>query len=140
MHEDIKDYPLLENVFKLELDRILNIVNVTTTTSYFNLNNSTISAFSDILQQIKNLNNEYVNKIKTSLIDTIQVFLISNKNNLDILYESWEEFHKNIIPELNNHKEEFKKNSSLTFDLGLYYNIKDILSSILSIYQNFINN
>ena len=59
--------------------------------------------------------------------DGAAAFLDEPSGGGKYLYESWEEFHKNIIPELNNHKEEFKKNSSLTFDLGLYYNIKDII-------------
>ena len=45
-----------------------------------------------------------MDKSKTILGETIYTFLIYYKNNLDTLYESWEEFHKNIIQNLKSIK------------------------------------
>jgi hypothetical protein len=143
LHNDIKDYPSLVNKFKPELDRILDVVYTSTTTAYSNLDRASITsvtAFSNLLQEINVGNNQYVNSIKTSSTNAIDTFLSSNQANLNTLYSSWTNFHKNLLTELNKHKQVLQTNSSFTFDLGLYYNIKDIMSSILSIYQNFESN
>jgi gas vesicle protein len=143
LHNDIKDYPSLVNKFKPELDRILDVVYTSTATAYSNLDRASITsvtAFSNLLQEINVGNNQYVNSIKTSSTNAIDIFLSSNQANLNTLYSSWTNFHKNLLTELNKHKQVLQTNSSFTFDLGLYYNITDIMSSILSIYQNFVSN
>ena len=137
-------YPLIENTaFNNELNKILKAINESTVTIYNRVYNSSIKSnqnLNSLFEDIKNNNEENVNQMIQITNSNIDSFINSNKNNLDILYDSWKEFYQNIIPILNNFQTQIENDHSFNFDIGLYYNIKDEIKYILYIFDNFVDN
>ena len=136
-------YPLIENTaFNNELNKILKAINESTVTIYNRVYNSSIKSnqnLNSLFEDIKNNNEENVNQMIQITNSNIDSFINSNKNNLDILYDSWNEFYQNIIPILNNFQTQIENDHSFNFDIGLYYNIKDEIKYILYIFDNFFD-
>ena len=138
----LSEYPEVTNVFDEELKRILRVVNDSTAVCYNAAHgNSSVATyeFEQILYKIKNNELDFINQISSSSSLSIKNFLTENQYNLSKLYEAWKEFYTKSTNELSLKTNLLKTNPYLQFDIGLYYNIKDDMKSILNIYQNFIN-
>lgn len=143
LSEDITDYPKIVNVFDEELNRILNVVNESTSNCYNAAHDAArdvTNYFADLLQSTDEGTHETIKKINEYSTQAINNFITSNKKNIKNLYDAWKEFYNSANPHLENKKELFSTTPNLVFDLGLYYNIKDEMRSILAIYQKFADN
>jgi gas vesicle protein len=141
-YNDIKILPQLKTEeFKYELERILLKVNETTASTYTevyqNINNAT-KEYNTILTNIENGEESFVTSIKTNSSNIVEDFIEKNKDNLDKLFEVWTQFYNDVIPELEERKKDLTNNPNLTFEIGLYYNIKDEMNAIINVYKEFV--
>ena len=144
LYIDIPFQPQIDsNYFIKELNKILYLIKDSISNNfnyvYENTSNA-IDKYNDLLSTIQSNNEQYIQLIKTTLNSSIENFTSINKGNIDNLYDSWIKFYENISLELEKRNEELNSNQTFTFDIGLYYNIKDEIESILNIFQNFIIN
>ena len=143
LYNKIENYPILKDEFDPESNRILKVINESTANcyNYAHENSSeTTNQLNEILNKTKNGSEENIKKIIDISSTAIDKFLSLNKENIDILYNAWKEFYDNSIPEFDVLDELFEDNKHLTFDLGLYYNIKDEMNNVENIFAKFIEN
>jgi hypothetical protein len=144
MNNEFNNNPTLKKeVFTQELRRIVEVVSKAIAQSFstaLEKTNSTTSFYYQLFADIRNGKEENSNNIESTSIVAMNEFIELNKQNLKTLETSWNDFYTKANEELAYRIQQHKTNKSMTFDTGLYYNIKDKMKSIVKIYQDFTNN